>query len=43
LVRLGLVALDGTKVRANAALDANRTAASVDEACCMCGRPLGCK
>src|SRR5438270_7421210 len=28
LVRLGLVALDGTKVRANAALDANRTAAS---------------
>ena len=31
LVRLGLVALDGTKVRANAALDANRTAASVDE------------
>src|SRR4051794_9739741 len=31
LVRLGLVALDGTKVRANAALDANRTASSVDE------------
>src|SRR3981081_3843561 len=30
LVRLGLVALDGTKVRANAALDAYRTAASVD-------------
>jgi transposase len=26
LVRLGLVALDGTKVKANAALDANRTA-----------------
>ena len=31
LIRLGLVALDGTKVRANAALDANRTARSVDE------------
>jgi hypothetical protein len=31
LIRLGLVALDGTKVRANAALDANRTASSVDE------------
>ncbi len=31
LVRLGLVALDGTKVGANAALDANRTASRVDE------------
>lgn len=31
LVRLGLVALDGTKVRASAALDANRTASSIDE------------
>ena len=31
LVRLGLVALDGTKVGANAALDANRTASSIDE------------
>src|SRR3954462_3547115 len=31
LVRLGLVALDGTKVGANAALDANRTASSLDE------------
>ena len=31
LVRLGLVALDGTKVRANAALDANRTTSSLDE------------
>ena len=31
LVRLGLVALDGTKVSANAALDANRTASSIDE------------
>jgi transposase len=31
LVRLGLVALDGTKVRANAALDANRTAGCIDE------------
>ncbi len=30
LVRLGLVALDGTKVQANAALDANRTARSID-------------
>ena len=28
--RLGLVALDGTKVRANAALDANRTASSLE-------------
>ena len=28
LIRLGLVALDGTKVKANAALDANRTASS---------------
>ena len=31
LIRLGLVALDGTKVKANAALDANRTASSVEE------------
>jgi transposase len=31
LVRLGLVALDGTKVKANAALDANRTASSIKE------------
>jgi len=29
LVRLGLVALDGTKVQGNASLDANRTAASI--------------
>jgi transposase len=32
LVRLGLVALDGTKVQANAGLDANRTADHLDEA-----------
>jgi transposase len=31
LIRLGLVALDGTKVRANAALDANRTAGTIQE------------
>jgi len=31
LIRLGLVALDGTKIKANAALDANRTAATLDE------------
>ena len=31
LIRLGLVALDGTKVKANAALDANRTASSIEE------------
>ena len=31
LIRLGLVALDGTNVKANAALDANRTAATLDE------------
>lgn len=31
LIRLGLVALDGTKVKANAALDANRTASTIDE------------
>lgn len=31
LIRLGLVALDGTKVKANAALDANRTASTVNE------------
>lgn len=30
LIRLGVVALDGTKVKANAALDANRTAATID-------------
>jgi hypothetical protein len=30
LIRLGLVALDGTKVKANAALDANRTASSIE-------------
>jgi len=31
LVRFGLVALDGTKVGASAALDANRTASRIDE------------
>ncbi len=31
LIRLGLVALDGTKVKANAALDANRTAGAIEE------------
>jgi transposase len=31
LIRLGLVALDGTKVKANAALDANRTASTIEE------------
>ena len=31
LIRLGLVALDGTKVKANAALDANRAASSIEE------------
>ncbi len=31
VVRLGLVALDGTKVGADAALDANRTASRIDE------------
>ena len=31
LIRLGLVALDGTKVQANAALDANRTAGTIEE------------
>ena len=36
LIRLGLVALDGTKVKANAALDANRTASSIG------GRSPGC-
>ena len=30
LVRLGLVALDGTKVQGNASLEANRTAASIE-------------
>jgi transposase len=31
LIRLGLVALDGTKVKANAGLDANRTANTIGE------------
>ncbi|MFY7835233.1 MAG: transposase [Novosphingobium sp.] len=31
LIRLGLVALDGTKVKANASLDANRTASPIGE------------
>jgi transposase len=31
LLRLGVIALDGTKIRANAALDANRTARSLAE------------
>ena len=31
LIRLGLVALDGTKVKANASLDANRTASAIGE------------
>jgi hypothetical protein len=31
LIRLGLVVLDGTKVTANASLDANRSAATLDE------------
>ncbi len=31
LIRLGLVALDGTKVKANAALEANRTASTIGE------------
>lgn len=31
LIRLGLVALDGTKIQASAALDANRTASSISE------------
>lgn len=31
LIKLGLVALDGTKVKANAALDANRTASTIAE------------
>jgi transposase len=31
LIRLGLVVLDGTKVKANAALEANRTAATIEE------------
>src|SRR3954462_9893471 len=30
LIRLGLVVLDGTKVKANAALEANRSAATID-------------
>ena len=32
LIRLGLVVLDGTKVKANAALEANRSAATIDAA-----------
>lgn len=31
LIRLGLVALDGTRIKANAALDANRTAGTIEE------------
>src|SRR3954468_25009978 len=31
LIRLGLVVLDGTKVKANAALEANRSAATIDQ------------
>ena len=31
LVKVGVVALDGTKVKANASLDANRTYASIKE------------
>ena len=31
LIRFGLVVLDGTKVKANASLDANRSAATIDE------------
>jgi len=31
LLRLGVIALDGTKIKANAALDANRTARSLAE------------
>jgi hypothetical protein len=31
LIRLGLVVLDGTKVKANASLEANRSAAMLDE------------
>jgi len=31
LIRLGLDALDGTKVKANASLDANRTASTIEE------------
>jgi transposase len=31
LVRLGLVAMDGTKVKANASLDGNRTASTIKE------------
>ena len=31
LIRLGLVALDGTKVKANASLEANRTATNIAE------------
>jgi carbohydrate-selective porin OprB len=35
LLRLGVVALDGTKINANAALDANRTAGSLEEVAAM--------
>src|ERR687894_377298 len=31
LIRLGLVVLDGTKVKANASLEANRSAATIDQ------------
>jgi transposase len=31
LIRLGLVVLDGTKVKANALLEVNRSAATIDE------------
>lgn len=31
LIKLGVVALDGTKIKANASLDANRTAKSIEE------------
>jgi len=31
LIKLGLVALDGTKIKANASLDANRTAKTIEE------------
>jgi transposase len=31
LIRLGLVVLDGSKVKANASLEANRSAATIDE------------
>ena len=39
LIRLGLVVLDGTKVKANASLEANRSAATIDQqvACMVAG------